>query len=77
MGQSTGRITLGLGILATLTACANLPTESISGAPAGKRGGVYLGASGYSVAQPDSMMLQEDVATDTVHRGVYLGAGGY
>lgn len=76
MGQSTGRVTLGLSLLATLAACANLPTES-TGAPAGKRGGVYLGASGYSVAQPDSTMLQEAAATDTVHRGVYLGASGY
>jgi hypothetical protein len=76
MGQTTGRLTLGLGLLTTLAACSATPTDSISGAPAVKRGGVYLGASGYSVAQPDSAM-RDEVATDSAQRGVYLGAGGY
>ena len=77
MGQTTARLTLGLGVLATLAACSTSPTDSLSGAPAARRGGVYSGASGYSVAQPDSAMVVQEVATDSAHRGVYLGASGY
>jgi hypothetical protein len=76
MGQTTGRLALGLGLLTTLTACSTTPTDALSGGPAGKRGGVYLGAGGYAVAPPDSAMRQE-VATDSANRGVYLGASGY
>lgn len=76
MGQTAGRITLGLGLLTTLAACTASPTDFGSSAPAGRRGGVYLGASGYSVAPPDSAMRQE-AATDSANRGVYLGASGY
>jgi len=74
MGQTTGRLTLGLGLLTTLAACST-PTDAISDGPSGKRGGVYLGASGYAVAQPDS--TTQEVAADSANRGVYLGASGY
>jgi uncharacterized lipoprotein YajG len=82
MRQSLSKTRVGI-CLATfaMAACSQgTPTELAENSPPTRRGGVYIGASGYSVTPRDStpQVAESSVSSDTTSRGgVYIGAGGY
>ena len=82
---SKTRVGLCVATFAIAAACSQgTPTEPAGNSTPARRGGVFIGASGYSVAPRDTTPqaavgpAESSVSSDTTSRGgVYIGAGGY